>query len=132
MSKIITSPINDFPGTITLAEVVTLPMLTRYEEAKSLNGTRSVLADAEYRFASIVSMCERWDISCQPEKPATYNDLSIKNADGVMCAGSFRKLILWLIYEIDTYIGTETTVPKFLLPALTATLKTPPTTTPPQ
>jgi hypothetical protein len=122
VSKIITSPVAEFPGTITLIDRVTLPILAEYTESDVKRRMKvSSVGENETAFEAMCTLCERWNIEGQPEHPTGPSFVIPPGG-----ADATRSFLQWLKYEIDTYIGTATTIPKFLRAASTTTQETAP------
>lgn len=122
MSKIITSPVLEFPGTITLSDKPGLPMVELFLEARFM--PRDTLAHRQERndalFATVTRFVEKWDIKGQPETVTRENIVATPFL-------ATQELISWLVEEVYNLCIGERIVPKVSEPEPIATPATPAT-----
>lgn len=115
MSIIITSPIAEFPGTITLVERPTLEMVANFRESQFIGNQRtSRTGQVVASFVEIMAFTERWDIKGQPEIPTPITFYPIP-------AIPARDLLLWLMDTIEKFIAGDEIAPKVLAAGSTLT-----------
>jgi hypothetical protein len=76
MSKVITSPVEKWPGTVTIADPLTLPQYAAWEEAlpKIFGKTeRGVSATELDVLPAIFKIVEKWDLTGFPTNPTIDN-----------------------------------------------------------
>ena len=105
MSKVITSPVEDFPGTVTLADPLTFPQSIAFEDA--LIAARDIegrITRAKAQFATIpgiLACVESWDLENFPENVGADNFPSTPHVPSA-------RLIDWLSEEISIiFVGGE-------------------------
>jgi hypothetical protein len=110
MPKIITSPVPEFPGTITLCNPLTLAQCVMVEIGFGNIGS----PDAEKKvwvsprdqdaLAALLACSEHWDIKGQPERPTLETFIATPRIPT-------HRLIIWAFRELkDIYFG-ELAVP---------------------
>jgi hypothetical protein len=110
VSKVITSPVKRWPGTVTLKTTLTLP------EAEAINETREVFRSwaegakvtffslDKPRIPSIIACVEKWELADFPETPTLSNfPMSPEQ--------SRHKLIEWIWNEIKSVYDEEEEIP---------------------
>lgn len=118
MPKIITSPVDRWPGTVTIADPMTMPQVLAFEDALSKrseffeerDGQRLLKVntllggpDAE-GIAAILPCVESWEIEGFPKKPTEKNFPSSPRGDS-------HVFIQWLFGEILNVYAGETDIP---------------------
>ena len=122
MPKVIKSPVEKFPGTVTLSEPLTMPqvviiddcLLTRREffEEKEIDGKRGYVLKAgafwsqpdSVALEAIVQCVDDWNLKGMPE------DVTAETFPGSPRAAS-RQLVDWLITEILEVYQGEAEIP---------------------
>ena len=109
MSKVITSPVKRFSGTVTLADPLTFPQSIAFEDAiESVRtlGDTATMSKIRYAFLPGVLACvESWDLNGGfPKPPALDNFPSTPKAP-------VGELIEWLIAEISALYRESEDVP---------------------
>lgn len=94
MGKVITSPVDKYPGEVVLYDPLTLPMVAAFENALlSIRGQRSA-AGVDLLILPAVLMCvQEWHIQGVPEHP-TENNFPVKPHR------ARRELLAWLTGEL--------------------------------
>lgn len=97
MSKVITSPVKKFPGTVTLSDPLTFPQVFAVEDAldKSIE-VDSAFASSRARYAvlpAIIECVEKWELEGIPE------NVTVETFPATPPTSTAR-LIAWLINEI--------------------------------
>lgn len=97
MSKVITSPVDRWPGTVTLSDPLTFPQSLAVEDA--LAAAQELGEEASQRrqnytvLPGLLGCVEKWDLDGFPEKPTADTFPSTP-------ALAAAELIAWLIEEI--------------------------------
>ena len=99
MSKVITSPVKKWPGTVTLHDPLTLPMCAAFERsnanAHALQDQAPTRSEIQVALLSGVLACvERFDLTGLPEQ------IGVENFPGSPRVESAR-LINWLVSEVS-------------------------------
>ena len=109
MSKLITSPVKRFPGTVTLAEPLTFPMFFAWKQA--LEAAKEIITangtQAEFDRAMLPGICacvEKWELENFPPmvRPETFPATKRRNS---------TTLIAWVIKEIGEVVMGEEEIP---------------------
>jgi hypothetical protein len=114
MSKIITSPVRRFPGTVTLAYPLPFPRYLAWKEAVRNFGESSIAEVAlndDNTPAVLPGICacvERWDIIESKDTPPKQYTPETFPASPRLAAG---RLIIWLMQEIIKIISEEDEAP---------------------
>lgn len=96
MSKIITSPVKQFPGTVTISDPLSFPQSIAFEKAINETSGREDMLQQEYDFAFIpviISCVEEWNLNGFPDVVTADNFPSTPRV-------ASNKLIAWLIEQI--------------------------------
>ena len=112
MSKTITSPIERWAGTVTLADPLTIPQAKLIEaglesppdEAVNANGKIWLSFVDEMRLPAIFSCVEKWELKNLPEKVTLENFPASPRGDS-------HKLADWIFTEIVKIYYGESIVP---------------------
>lgn len=96
MSKVITSPVDEWPGTVTLHDPLTFPQRFAFEDA--LTAARELREESEARFnyallPGVLACVESFQLSNFPTQPAPDNWPSTPKEPTA-------KLVAWLVGEI--------------------------------
>jgi hypothetical protein len=107
MSKIITSPIKRWPGTVTLSDPLTYPQRFAYED--SLEAARGLgettIGRIHYALLPGVLACvEKWELTGMPAVIATETFPSTPKK-------SAAELLSWLVKEVATLFEESEDVP---------------------
>ena len=97
MSKLIHSPVDKFPGDVTLFNPVPYPAYIEWEKALVFEGEVSDLTKQQAMFKGARAMVEKWEIPTFDiaNPPAAPNRTAIIN------------LLAWLVTEIGIVINGE-------------------------
>lgn len=96
MSKLIHSPVEKFPGDVTLFDPVPYPTLIAWEKAIEIEGSVEDLEKQLAMFGGVRAMVEKWDIpDFDIENPVSTPRTSVLN------------LLAWLVTEIGKVINGE-------------------------
>jgi len=108
VSKIITSPVKRYPGTVILADPLTFPQAFAFEDAlAAVQEIRESGSMARMRYAilpGILACVEAWRLEKLPEQPALDSFPSTPRQ-------SVSELIDWLTREITTLYQESDDVP---------------------
>ena len=107
MSKVITSPVARFPGTVTLADPLTLPLFAAWEDCllAARKDAGGITSHHIVFLPGIFKIVEKWDIGGGfPEYP-TIDTIPPKPYV------ARTELLAWLINEISAIWNEEETVP---------------------
>lgn len=108
MSKVITSPVDKWPGTVTLHDPLTFPQVLAFQdaldEARALGGEASV-SKVNYTLLPGIFQCvETWELDGIGENPTP-------DTFPASPALSSAKLISWLIEEVTALFQEANEVP---------------------
>ena len=108
MPKVITSPVDKWPGTVTISDPLTFPQVIAFQEAldeaRALGGDASMHA-ANYALLPGVFKCvEAWELDGIPEHPTP------DTLPGTPALAS-AELLGWLIEEISNLFTEANEVP---------------------
>lgn len=96
MSKVITSPIEKFPGTVTLYDPVPYPAYIAWEKAVKEEGAVDDLTKQHALFKGVKEMVEQWDIpNYDINNPAATPRVPV------------IQLLSWLVVEIGKVINGD-------------------------
>jgi len=102
MSKIITSPVKKYPGTVTLADPLTFPQAIAFEgmldAVKTLNGDATQTKVNQVCLPGILACVEDWKLDNFPDAPALDNWPATPRV-------ASATLVDWLISEITGLYG---------------------------
>jgi len=108
VSKIITSPVKRYPGTVILADPLTFPQAFAFEDAlAAVQEIRESGSMARMRYAilpGILACVEAWHLEKLPEQPALDSFPSTPRK-------SVAELIDWLTLEITALYRESDDVP---------------------
>jgi hypothetical protein len=106
MSKVITSPVEEFPGTVTLYDPMTLPMVLAFNRgSKAAGEAEDALEKISLHLPGILGCVEKWDIEGVP--PDRQN---VANFPFTPLAPAIR-LMSWLISEVNKVMFATAEVP---------------------
>jgi hypothetical protein len=97
MSKIITSPVKRFPGTVTLSDPLTFPQALAWEKAiaAAREDTTSILAVNAALLPGVFACAEKWDITGLPNPPQADTFPATPGKP-------VSELVAWLVREVAT------------------------------
>lgn len=110
MPRIITSPIPEFPGTITLCEPLTLAQCYSVSVAfETMSGKHDTKSGHVYArnldiLKALIACTERWDIAGQPEKPTEETFIASP-------VDKSNNLLSWAFAELSRIYFGEQIVP---------------------
>jgi hypothetical protein len=109
VSRVITSPIKRFPGTVILSDPLTFPQTFEFEDSlRSVNDIRESGDITRLRYAllpGVLACIEEWHLNSGfPERPALDNFPSTPRQ-------SVAQLIDWLVEEISALYRESDDVP---------------------
>ena len=108
MSKVITSPVKRYSGTVVLSDPLTFPQAFAWEDSLAAVGeAKETGSMARIRYAllpGILACVEAWHLDKFPEQPALDNFPSTPRA-------SVASLIDWLVGEITALYQEADEVP---------------------
>ena len=109
MSKVITSPIDRWQGTVTLSDPLTYPQVMAFQDAlavvRGLDEDTSV-AEANYALLPGVFKCvEKWELDGIGENPTV-------DSFPATPALSAAQLVAWLIQEVSNLFQEAEEIPK--------------------
>lgn len=110
MPKIITSPIPEFPGTVTLCDPLNLEQgyhISVALESATITGegrARKAFAHNKDVFEALEACVEKWEIQGQPDKP-TYETFVASPATPA------QRLLNWMFRELTKIYFGEIAVP---------------------
>lgn len=99
MGKVITSPVEKFPGTVTLYDPVPFPAFVAWQKALRKSKEIDNAADAEaqmYMFEGVAAMVEKCDLK--------GFDISAPIANPM---NDVLKLLAWLVTEIGNVLNSD-------------------------
>jgi hypothetical protein len=102
MSKIITSEIKKFPGTVTLSDPISYPQYERWSKAwesqlELSKEERETLTNEKVMWAEIMPMVEKWELeNFDPNKPPAAPRVPV------------IELLIWLVTEVGKIINEGT------------------------
>lgn len=104
MPKLITSPVDAWPGTVTLASPLTFPQRFAIEDALTVARSLGEASEARFNYAllpGILACVERWELGNFPAEPTVDTWPATPRS-------ASAQLIAWLITEIvKLYEATE-------------------------
>lgn len=116
MSKVIVSPVAEFPGTVTLHDPLTFPMAIAFNRGRAKAQVSDDQIDVFYQSLQAVMPCiEQWHITTlNPEQ---------QNPDNFPSSplGPSSQFVAWLVNEITALLFRPETVPNELGPRPTST-----------
>lgn len=107
MSKVITSPVKHFPGTVTLADPLTFPQVIAFQDALNSVGEMGTTTRAKINYTmlpAILKCIEKIDLAGFPKNVGADNWPASPRQ-------SSAELIGWLIDEIVILHNEAETVP---------------------
>lgn len=108
MSKIITSPVKKYPGTVTLADPLTFPQAFAFEDAlERVRELRETNDLSRLRYAlleGVIPSVEEWHLENFPEQVSLETFPSTPRLPIV-------RLIDWLVEEVSTLYEVSEDVP---------------------
>ena len=108
MSKIITSPVERFPGTVTLSDPLTYPQLIEYVKARDTIAEQNeelTMPEINYIWLKVIFDCvEEWRLENIP------NELTVDTFPSTPFNAS-TKLLSWLTQEVTDLIVKAEEVP---------------------
>lgn len=106
MSKIITSPVEKWPGTVTLHDPLSLPQVVELEEAfarvKTLGKKTSLSKQHNELLPTIVSCVTSWDLEGMKNPPNPFPGTPRRPA---------AELLNWLVEEVTALFTEAESVP---------------------
>ncbi len=132
MGKTITSPVDRFPGRVTLPDYLTMPQVMEWERAilearalrqQAIDDKALIVTVAELDGKYVTAICsiiEKWELDNYPER------VTLENFPGSPRYES-GLLIAWLIREIGKIYSEETDIPNASRAKPTRSRKAPPT-----
>jgi len=115
MSQIITSPLSEYPGSITLPDGLTLYQMAEWEKVldqlKYRAGERGIKAVVEtadtwlMALPTIITIVEKWEITGIPEHPTVENTKFTPYRE-------YRKFSKWVFNLISALFLGEKDIPK--------------------
>ena len=124
MSKTITSPVVEFPGTVVLNTAPNLVQVENFLEARFSKDLEQKERNRAL-FAAVCDLIETWQITGQPASPTNETFVAVPYIPA-------RMLIEWLIGEITMLIAGERAIPNASGPGSSDTPKIPAETQNPQ
>ena len=108
MSKVITSPIERFSGTVVLSDPLTYPQLFAFEDAlravKELDGEKNARRVYYAMLPGIIACVEEWHLEGVPDKPRPD---TFPASPGESAA----RLVAWLLNEVTALNDEANDVP---------------------
>jgi hypothetical protein len=108
VSKVITSPVKRFPGTVTLSDPLTFPQAIAFEDGlAAVRSDREAGSITKVRFAllpGVLACVEAWRLGNFPESPSVDSFPSTPRQ-------SVAELIDWLVGEVSALYQESEEVP---------------------
>ena len=106
MSKVITSPVPEYPGTVTLSDPLTFPQAIAFNRGRAKAQASDDQIDTFYQSLIAVMPCvEKWDIQGLPPEKQTPDTFPVYPIN------TTSALIGWIVHEVITLLFRPADIP---------------------